>query len=388
MQELILSMLVGRAPDWVVVFVTSLLGVVAIFTFVIFSNLAAVWIERRLLGRFQIRSGPNRTGPEGLLQPLADALKVVGKEAIMPFAVDKWVYLAAPAAVFAPAILSFAVIPYAPGLTLLNIDVGILFLGAVGSVGVVPIFMAGWSSNNKYSLLGAMRAIAVTVSYEIPLILSLIGILVLGATLHLETLGEYQIEHGWFLFLQPLAFIIFFIAGSAELNRTPTDIMEGESELTAGFHTEYSGFKFTLFYLAEYTHVLAFSAVIVTLFMGGWGSGPGLDLIPPALWFAAKMYLIFCVFVWTRATLPRMRIDQLMGFAWKFLIPLTLMNILITAIEVYVGLASIPIFLINTVLAAVLVVLWTRVVSVRGVAVNRSEYVARMMSQPTGQAGR
>ncbi len=388
MQELILSMLVGRAPDWVVVFVTSLLGVVAIFTFVIFSNLAAVWIERRLLGRFQIRSGPNRTGPEGLLQPLADALKVVGKEAIMPFAVDKWVYLAAPAAVFAPAILSFAVIPYAPGLTLLNIDVGILFLGAVGSVGVVPIFMAGWSSNNKYSLLGAMRAIAVTVSYEIPLILSLIGILVLGATLHLETLVEYQIEHGWFLFLQPLAFIIFFIAGSAELNRTPTDIMEGESELTAGFHTEYSGFKFTLFYLAEYTHVLAFSAVIVTLFMGGWGSGPGLDLIPPALWFAAKMYLIFCVFVWTRATLPRMRIDQLMGFAWKFLIPLTLMNILITAIEVYVGLASIPIFLINTVLAAVLVVLWTRVVSVRGVAVNRSEYVARMMSQPTGQAGR
>jgi len=343
-----------------VVFLTAALGATGITAFVVTSDVLAVWIERKLIGRFQLRYGPNRVGPFGLLQPVADAIKILGKEAITPFGVDRWVYWAAPTIAFLPGLLTFAVIPFAPGAVLADLDIGLLYVMAVGALGVVPIFMAGWASNNKYSLLGAMRAVAQTVSYEIPLVLSVIGLILFANTLRLSEIVEYQLTNGWFLFLQPLAFIIFFIAGSAELNRTPTDIMEGESEIVGGYHTEYSGFKFSLFYVSEYTHLFAFSGLVTTLFLGGWGTGLVLDIIPAVIWFVIKVYLVFCVFVWIRGTLPRLRIDQLMDFAWKFLIPLTLVNIGVSAVEVYLGLPGLAVFLINVLLAGVFVVAWAQ----------------------------
>lgn len=363
--QLIIDLMRGLLPDWLLILVTSVVGAVGLLAFVILSDLAAVWIERKLIGRFQIRSGPNRAGPEGLLQPIADAIKVLGKEAITPFGVDKLVYWAAPVVAFGPALLTFAVIPFAPGAVLLDIDIGLLYVIAVGALGVIPVFMAGWASNNKYSLLGAMRAVAQTISYEIPLVLSLMGIVLMAGTLHMSSIVEYQTQNGWFLFLQPLALVIFIIAGSAELNRTPMDIMEGESEIVAGYHTEYSGFKFSLFYVSEYTHLFGISALITTLFLGGWGTGLFLDAVPAVVWFVVKLYLVFCLFVWTRATLPRLRIDQLMGLAWKFLIPLTLFNIFLTAVEVYLALPTLAVFLINLVLAGALITLWAQVVAER-----------------------
>lgn len=359
--DFLIGLLQGQIPDWVLVLVTSILGAAGITAFVVTSDLLAVWIERKLIGRFQVRYGPNRAGPFGLLQPIADAIKILGKEAITPFGVDRWVYWAAPTIAFLPGLLTFAVIPFAPGAVLADLDVGLLYVMAVGALGVVPIFMAGWASNNKYSLLGAMRAVAQTVSYEIPLVLSVIGLVLFANSLRLSEIVAHQLENGWFLFLQPLAFVIFFIAGSAEVNRTPTDIMEGESEIIGGYHTEYSGFKFSLFYVSEYTHIFGVSALITTLFLGGWGTGPVLDMVPAVVWFVLKVYLVFCVFVWTRGTLPRLRIDQLMDFAWKFLIPLTLVNIGIAGVEVYLGLPGVVVFLVNVLFAGVLVVGWTQV---------------------------
>jgi len=357
--EFVAGLLQGYLPDWAIAFVTSALGAAGITAFVVTSDVLAVWIERKLIGRFQVRYGPNRVGPFGLLQPVADAVKILGKEAVTPFGVDRWVYWAAPTIAFLPGLLTFAVVPFAPGAVLADLDVGLLYVMAVGALGVVPIFMAGWASNNKYSLLGAMRAVAQTVSYEIPLVLSIIGLVLFANSLRLSDIVAYQLEHGWFIFLQPLAFIIFFIAGSAELNRTPTDIMEGESEIVGGYHTEYSGFKFSLFYVSEYTHIFGVSALIVSLFLGGWGTGPVLDVVPGIVWFVIKVYLMFCVFVWVRGTLPRLRIDQLMDFAWKFLIPLTLVNIGIAGVEVYLELPSLVVFVVNTLFAGVLIVGWT-----------------------------
>ncbi len=374
--QFIIDQLQGVIPDWVLALITGLFGVLGILGFAVISALAAVWIERKLIGRFQIRSGPNRVGPQGLLQPIADVLKILAKESIVPFGVDRWVYQLAPIVIFVPALMTFAVIPFAPGAALLDLDIGLLYLFAVGSVGVVPVFMAGWASNNKYSILGAMRAVAQSISYEIPLTLSLVGVMLLASSFNLSTIVDYQIQNGWFIFLQPLAFIIFFIAGSAELNRTPTDIVEGESELVAGYHTEYSGFKFSLFYATEYTHIFAMSAVIATVFLGGWASAPILDVIPAVVWFVAKVYLLFCLFVWVRATLPRLRIDQLMGLAWKFLLPLTLANILFTALQVFLALPTPLVFVLNVVLAVVLIGAWARVVGEKGAPPRRAYYYA------------
>ena len=373
--QFIIATFTGVLPDWIIYTITGVLGTAGVLGFALLCAIAAIWIERKLIGRMQIRFGPNRVGPKGLLQPIADALKVLGKEAITPYGVDKVVYAAAPLVVFIPALLTFGFIPFAPGAAVLNVDIGLLAIVAVGALGVVPIFMAGWASNNKYSLLGAMRSIAQTVSYEIPLVLSLVGIVLAAGSLKMEDIVVYQIQSGWFLFLQPLSAVVFFIAASAELNRTPTDIMEGESELAAGYHTEYSGFKFSLFYATEYTHTFAVSALISTLFLGGWGTGPGLDLIPAIVWFVLKTYLLFCVFVWTRATLPRLRIDQLMDFAWKFLLPLCLANIFVVALEVAYQVPGIAVFVINAVLAVVLVRAWAQMLMAKGTPPERRVYI-------------
>lgn len=341
----------------------GLVGALFITAFGAIGPLSCNWIERKLISRFQIRYGPNRAGPYGLLQPLADAFKILVKEAITPNDVDKWVFWAAPALALVPALLVYAVIPWGPGLVLADISIGLLFVFAVSSLHVVPTFMAGWSSNNKYSLLGAMRAVAQMVSYEIPQLLSLIGLLMLVGSMRLTDIVIWQAQNTWLILVQPLAFLMFFIASSAELGRTPTDIVEGESEIVGGYHTEYSSFKFIIFYMAEYASVLAVCGLLATLFFGGWTVLPIPDfpqILPSWLVFIAKMYFFFGIFVWTRATLPRLRIDQLMGFSWKFLLPLSLANIGVVAVEILLGLPVWAMVIANMALAVVLFIGWAR----------------------------
>jgi NADH-quinone oxidoreductase subunit H len=330
--------------------------VIIILAFVFLTVMIFIWFERRGVGRFQVRHGPNRAGPFGLLQPVADAIKVLLKEDIVPAKGDKLVFWLAPVVAFVPILLIFTVIPFQEGALLADLNVGILFIAAVSSVSVVGIFMAGWGSNNKYSLLGAMRTVAQVVSYEIPLGLAIIGVVLIAGSLSLSDIVAAQ--NIPFFLLQPLGCFIFFMASLAEINRTPFDVMEADSELVAGFHTEYSGMKFGLFYLVEYAEALAISAIIATLFLGGW-RGP---LLPPVLWFLIKVFAVFFIIIWIRATVPRVRIDQIMGFAWKFLLPLALINMLITGVEVILlpeGLPW-PIILLNLGIAGVLVVLWSK----------------------------
>jgi NADH-quinone oxidoreductase subunit H len=355
---------VRSLPDPWGYLLAGLMGAVFITAFGAIGPLSCNWIERKLISRFQIRYGPNRAGPYGLLQPVADALKILGKEAITPRGADKWVFWAAPAFAVLPALLVYAVIPWGPGLVLADLNIGVLFIFAVSSLHVVPAFMAGWSSNNKYSLLGAMRAVAQMVSYEIPQLLSLIGVLMITSSLRLTDIVSWQNQNTWLILVQPLAFLMFFIASSAELNRTPTDIVEGESEIVGGYHTEYSSFKFIIFYIAEYASLLAVCGLLATLFFGGWTLLPIPNfpqLLPAWLVFIAKLYFFFGIFVWTRATLPRLRIDQLMAFAWKFLLPLSLLNIGIVAVEMLLVPPpyQVPVMIaVNMVLAVVLVWGW------------------------------
>jgi len=304
----------------------------------------------------QARLGPNRTGPFGLLQPVADALKVMLKEDIIPAKGDKLVHWLAPVVAFVPLLMIFAVVPFQGGAILADLNIGILYVVAVSSVTTVGIFMAGWASNNKYSLLGAMRQVASVVSYEIPVVLSIVGVVLLVGSLSMQQIVMAQDIP--FILLQPLGFLLFFIGTLAEINRAPFDLMEADSEIVAGFHTEYSGMKFALFYLVEYGEALAISAIVTTLFLGGW-RGP---VLPPWLWFLVKVGLVFFVIVWVRTTVPRVRIDQLMALAWKFLFPLALLNLLITAVEILVW-PTVSLWLlvpVNIAIMIVLVLLWSR----------------------------
>ena len=329
---------------------------VLILVFVMAMVMGFIWFERRGLGRFQVRLGPNRTGPFGLLQPVADALKVLIKEDIVPAKGDKWVHWLAPVVAFVPALMIFAVVPFQDGALLADLNIGILYVVAISSVTVVGVFMAGWASNNKYSLLGAMRDVAQVVSYEIPLGLSIIGVVLITGSLSMSEIVEAQGIP--FILLQPLGFLIYFLAACAEINRTPFDLLEAESEIVAGYHTEYSGMKFALFYLVEYAEVLAVSAIITTLFLGGW-RGP---LLPPFIWFLIKVFGVFFLIFWVRSTIPRLRIDQVMAFAWKCLLPLALINLFITGIEVLVlpEVLPWPVIFLNLAIMVVLVLLWSK----------------------------
>ena len=330
--------------------------VVIILAFVLLMAMGFIWLERREVGRFQARLGPNRVGPFGVLQPVADAIKVLTKEDIIPAKGDKLVYWLAPVVAFVPALMVFAVVPFQDGALLADLNIGILYVVAISSVSVVGIFMAGWSSNNKYSLLGAMRAVSQAVSYEISLGLSILGVVVLTGSLSLNSIVEAQ--HIPFILLQPLGFLIYMAAAAAEINRAPFDLLEADSEIVAGFHTEYSGMKFALFYLVEYCEALAVSVIVTTLFLAGW-KGP---LLPPLLWFLIKVFGVFTVIVWVRATVPRLRVDQVMAFAWKCLLPLALINLLITGIQVLVWPEILPwaaVFL-NLAIMVVLILLWSK----------------------------
>lgn len=314
---------------WMVLWVVVLLG------FICVSALFLIWWERKVSAHIQSRLGPMIVGWHGALQTIADTIKLLLKENIMARGVDIVTFWMAPLVVFVTAFMPFVAIPFGKGIVAMDLDLGLLYILAVGSISVIGVFMAGWGSGNKYSLLGAMRASAQIISYEIPLVLSLMTIVMLTGSMNLTKIVEAQ-KGIWFIFYQPVAFAVYFIAAMAETNRAPFDIAEAESEIVSGFHTEYSGMKFSMFFLAEYTHMFIVSAVAAILFLGGW-SGP---VLPGVIWFFGKTYFLITVMIWVRWTFPRLRVDQLMGFAWKFLVPLAFINILATGLVLVIkGLA-------------------------------------------------
>jgi NADH-quinone oxidoreductase subunit H len=332
--------LVRYAPAGLRPLVASLLSVVAIL--VVFASLFAITtiLERKGLGRIQNRYGPNRVGPFGFLQPLADGIKSLTKEDIVPHAADKVVHFLAPVVLVLAAFSLYAVLPIGRNMVLANLDAGVLFFFAVSSVMELTIFMAGWSSRNKYSLLGAMRAIAQMISYEVPLILASVTVIMAAGSLSTVAIVERQAGYTgilphWFVFTPWgfAGFVLFMIAATAESNRSPFDLPEGESEIIAGYYTEYSGFKFALFFLGEYLGMFAISGLGITLFLGGWAAPlPFLTWVPSYLWFFAKLLVLIVVFIWVRGTLPRLRMDQLMNFAWKFMLPMALLNLVTVAV--------------------------------------------------------
>jgi len=305
--------------------------------------------ERKVIAWMQVRLGPMRVGPWGILQMVADPLKLLIKEDIVPERADKWIFTLAPVICLIPAFIVLAVIPIGPTIHILgrpvtmyitDINIGVLYVLAISSVGVLGIILGGWASNSKYPLLGALRSAAQMVSYEVALGFSIIGVLMLSGSLSLVSIVEAQKNAGyWYVFLQPVGFILFFICGVAETNRAPFDLPEAEQELTGGFHTEYSGMRFALFFLAEYANMIVVSSVVTTLFLGGWlppfPNTPALHFlyaVPSWVWFFVKSFIFLYFFVWVRATLPRYRYDQLMRLGWKFLIPLAIVNLLATGL--------------------------------------------------------
>ena len=334
---------VSPIPDWLAYFLAGFLIVFAVVNVVVIVTTIGTWAERRLIGRFQSRLGPNRWGPWGLLTPIADAIKLLSKEDTRPEGVDRWIFNLAPLIFIVPPILVFAVIPFGKNSYIANLNIGILFIIAVTTVPTIALFMAGWASGNRYSLFGAMRGVAQLVSYEVPMVLSIVGVILLSGSLSMVDIVEAQRLP--FIILQPLGFFIFLLAISAEMSRSPFDIVEADSELVAGFHTEYSGMKWGTFQLAEFIAPFGAAAIITTLFLKGWVGPwqPPSDsifilkiLFSSHLWFFLKMCFVWFVLLWIRATLPRLRVDQIMALAWKFLLPLGLLNIFVTATEVLV----------------------------------------------------
>lgn len=291
-----------------------------------------IWVERRLLALWQDRYGPNRVGPFGLLQVVADMIKIFSKEDWIPPFADKAIFVLAPAIIVAAALMAFAVVPVAPDIGVVDLNIGLLFILAMSSLSLYSVVLAGWSSNNKYALLGGMRAAAQMLSYEVFMGLSVAGVVMLAGSFNLREIVEAQ-RDGWYIFPQILGFVVFMIAGIAETRRLPFDLPEAEAELVAGFHTEYSGLKFGLFFVGEYIGVILISALIVTLFFGGW-MGP---VLPPVAWFLIKIFAFIGFFVLLRAALPRPRYDQLMDYGWKVMLPLSLLNLLATAAIVLAG---------------------------------------------------
>jgi NADH-quinone oxidoreductase subunit H len=309
-----------------------------------------VLLERKVIAWAQSRLGPMRVGPYGVLQPVADAIKLMIKEDITPVKADRWVFTAAPIISMVPALVVYAVIPFGPTvhifghpvpLYITDINVGLLYIVSVASVGVYGIILAGWSSNSKYPLLASLRASAQLISYEVAVTLTLVSVILMAGSLSMVSIVNAQYNQGvWYAFVQPVAFLIFFIGGLAETNRAPFDLPEAEQELTGGFHTEYSGMRFALFFLAEYANMIVVSSVATTLFLGGWLApfpnvswlAPIFGWVPSWAWFLIKSFVFLYIFIWVRATLPRYRYDQLMRLGWKVLIPLAIANLVVTGI--------------------------------------------------------
>jgi len=328
-------------------FLVLLLKIVVIFGGVMGVLAYLTWLERKVIARVQMRPGPTRVGPFGLLQPIADGLKFLFKEDVIPTNANTFLYVAAPVVSLIPALLSFSVIPFGPSLQVTDLGVGLLFIFAITSLGVYGIVLGGWSSNSKYPLMGAMRASAQMISYELSLTLSVVGVLLIANTLSLAQLVVAQQRTWlgfiprWNIFLRPIAFLVYVISAVAETNRLPFDLAESEQELVAGGHAEYSSLKFAMFMLAEYANMVTVSALAAIMFLGGWGGpafGPGwLQAALPTVWFLLKVSVFIFFYVLMRATVPRFRYDQLMKFGWKFLLPLSLANIVLTSLIVAIA---------------------------------------------------
>ncbi len=332
--------------DDVLKLIIMFVEIVVLLAFVLVTVMFLTWMERKMLAMVQSRYGPMVTGPRGLLQPVMDGVKLIGKEDIIPVKADRWIFTLAPFIVFVPAILVFIPLPFGDSLIISDLRVGLLYIIAISAISPVAILLAGWASNNKYSLMGAMRAVAQDISYTIPLALAAIAVVMFAGSLSTVDIVEAQggtwfgIIPRWFIFVLPLGFILFLIASIAEMGRIPFDFQESESELVAGFFTEYSGMKFAMFFLAEYTHLFAVSGIMVMLFLGGW-EGPVLPFIPVQLTsliiFLIKTYAVIFFAMWLRATVPRVRIDQLLNLGWKIMVPLALLNMLFAGFLVAAG---------------------------------------------------
>ncbi len=323
---------------WMVGFIVLLIKLAVVLGVLLGLAAYMVLVERKLLGRFQIRYGPNRVGPFGLLQPLADGLKMLLKEDVLISGADRLIFLTAPAVVAAVPLTIAAVIPFSPDLTIgetripmliTDLNIGLLFVLALASLSVYGVALGGWASNSKYSLLGAIRGAAQLISYELSLGLSLVPVVMIAGSFSLVGIVNAQATYP-FILVQPVSFLLFLISAMAESNRLPFDLPEAENELIAGFHTEYSGMRFALYFVGEYASMIVLGALVAVFFLGGW-RGP---LLPPVIWFLLKMLLVPIFFIWTRATLPRVRYDQLMHFGWKFLLPVALVNIVVTGLVI------------------------------------------------------
>ncbi len=327
----------GLLPDfanWLTAFIMGLIVVVILVGISPFLMLSLTWVERKVVARIQNRLGPNRVGPWGLLQIFADMIKMLTKEDIVPENADRVLHTLAPIVTMIPITLVLAVLPWGRGMAAVDLNIGILYVIALSSLGTIGIFLAGWSSNNKFALIGGMRAVAQVLSYEVPQVLAIVAIVLMVGSLSLVQIVNAQggwAGFRWFIFaipVGPIAFVVYMISAIAEVNRTPFDMPEGESEIVAGHHTEYSGMKWGLFYMAEYLNLFIVCAIATTLFLGGW-QGP---ILPPWIWFMAKTMVLILVAMWVRGTFPRLRMDQLMKFAWQVLVPVSLANIVLTSL--------------------------------------------------------
>lgn len=354
----------GAGWAWLAYFAAGFAIVMLVANAVLALGTGYTWFERRLLGRFQGRLGPNRVGPFGVFQPLADAVKLLTKEDIIVTGADRVVFTLAPVAMLAPTLAVLAVIPFGANSWLVDINVAVLYLAAVSGIATIAVMMAGYASPNSFALFGSMRAVAMLVSYEVPLIMALLGVTLLAQSMSMVDIVEAQALP--FLLVSPLGALIFLAAVSAELNRAPFDVTEAESELVSGYMTEYSGMKYGVFMLAEFTNTVVAGAVFTVLFLQGWKW----PVLPSHVWFLVKIGMFVFVAVWVRATLPRFRLDQILAVAWKFLFPLSLLNVLLLAAEVLVwperGAAELGIMAaINWAVTIPAALLWSRVVSLR-----------------------
>ncbi|MFQ5943704.1 MAG: NADH-quinone oxidoreductase subunit NuoH [Anaerolineales bacterium] len=331
--QFIKDLIIGFGVDAVIVDIAlKIVGAAILGGLVGATAILLIWAERKLVARIQDRLGPNRVGPYGLLQTIADALKLITKEVLIPQGADRYVFMMAPLVVVAGVIGMWAVMPLAPGLIGSDINVGLLYVIAIGAIGTLGIVMAGLSSNNKYALLGAFRTVAQMLSYTVPIILALLIPVMLAGSMGMATIVEAQ-SPVWFIFLAPIAAIIFFISSIAEVGRAPFDLLEAESEIVAGFHIEYSGITFGMFFVGEFIHAFTIGALFTVIFLGGW-RGPGVEAFPPLglVYFVAKSFIMYFVVIWVRGTFPRIRIDQMNAFNWKFITPVALVVFMVTAI--------------------------------------------------------
>lgn len=313
-------------PQWASQLVMDFLGILLLIIIGIVVVLAFTWMERKVIARVGDRYGPNRAGPLGVFQAVADALKMLTKEDVMPTNADKWLFIAAPIIIIIPAVLLYAVLPFGRGMVGVDLSIGVVFIVAMGAIPVLSMLMAGWGSNNKYALMGGFRAVNQLLAYEIPMVIALLTVVLLAGTM--STVGIVEAQSSFpFILVTPVAFLIYFLAGLAELGRTPFDLLEADSEIVAGYFIEYSGMNFALFFLAEFINLFMVAGMITTLFLGGWQW----PILPSWLWFLIKTVGVIFLIMWIRSTFPRLRVDQLLGFSWKTLVPLALVNLFVVA---------------------------------------------------------